>query len=389
MRVLFLAHAFPRTPGDPAGAFLHLLACALNAIGVEVRVLAPHAPGLAERDVVAGVPVERFRYASEADETLAYTGRMVEEVRASLRGKRALMGLLAAATRASRRVMQEWPADVLHAQWWFPSGVSAAAATLRSPVPFVTTLHGSDVRLARGIAPARAAFRMVVSRAAAVTAVSGYLARTAREMAPAARLEVMPMPVDVERFGAPEPSVPREASALLFVGRLTTQKGVDRLLEALARLPRHVTLDVVGDGPERDRLRAHATSLGVAARVRWHGALAPAELPARYRSATAVVVPSHEEGLGLVAVEAILSGAPVVAFASGGLVDALDDGASGVLVPPGDVAALAAAIEGVLADPQRAVERARAGRERALARHAPAAAATRYLELYRDVVARR
>jgi glycosyltransferase involved in cell wall biosynthesis len=91
-------------------------------------------------------------------------------------------------------------------------------------------------------------------------------------MAPALACEVAPMPVADDLFVAPPDDVPREG--LLFVGRLTAQKGVDVLLHALSLLPGDETLSVIGDGPESDALRALATSLGVADRVRWMGALA-------------------------------------------------------------------------------------------------------------------
>src|SRR5690606_30249126 len=120
-------------------------------------------------------------------------------------------------------------------------------------------------------------------------------------------------------------------------------------------------------------------------RVGFLGSRPPAQLPRLYREAAAVVVPSHEEGLGLVAVEAVLCGTPVVAFASGGLVDALDNGRAGTLVPPGNVDALTDALREVLANPEAARERARNGRARAMDLHAPANATARYLDLYERV----
>jgi glycosyltransferase involved in cell wall biosynthesis len=387
MRVLFLTHAYPRHAGDLPGSFLHLLARSLVRGGTEVRVIAPHEPGLAEQDDVDGIPVWRYRYAAERAETLAYTGTMVEQVKTSLGGKLALTGMLWAAMRTVAREARSWNADVIHAHWWFPSGMSAARASRQLRLPLVTTLHGSDVRLARGVAPARAAFRRVASRSAAVTAVSRYLADRASEMAPGASICTLPMPVEVELFQPPSDESARSPSALLFVGRLTRQKGVDRALQALSRLPDHVTLDVVGDGPERLELETLSQELGLSGRVKWHGARPPSGLPDFYRQAAAVVVPSHEEGLGLVAVEALLCGAPVVAFASGGLVDALDGGDAGTLVSPGDVNALGIALREVIECPHVARERATRGRESVLERHSPQAAANRYRELYERVVA--
>jgi glycosyltransferase involved in cell wall biosynthesis len=143
-------------------------------------------------------------------------------------------------------------------------------------------------------------------------------------------------------------------------------------------------LDVVGDGPAAGRLKEAAESRGLDGRVHWHGALPQPQLPPFYRRAAALVVPSLGEGLGLVAVEAQLCETPVVAFASGGLADTLEDGVTGYLVPPGDVDALSARLDDLLRDPQAAAI-GRNGRQSALARFAPESAARRYAQLYRGL----
>ncbi len=390
MRVIFLAHSFPRAPGDAAGGFLHLLARALDDIRVEVTAVVPHEEGLAARELVDGIDVVRYRYAPAAYETLAYTGRMAEDVRGSLAGKLALLGLLAAGARAAAREARAINAAIIHAHWWFPGGLSGSRAAASAQRPLVITLHGSDVRLARGIGPARSAFARLARRAAAVTAASEYLAREAAAMGEGLDIQVLPMPVDVGRFGPPATGASgRDPRRLLFVGRLSEQKGADHALRALALTPPDTTLDVIGDGPEREPLQALAESLGVAARVRWRGALPPKELPRWYCRAAALVVPSHEEGLGLVAVEAQLCETPVIAFASGGLIDVADGGRAGLLVPPGDVPGLAAAIARVRQNPDGVRPIAAAGRIRALDRHAAPRAAERYAALYRSLDAAR
>ncbi len=123
MRVVFLAHSYPRHAGDLAGSFLLRLARALGGAGVQVRVVAPSAPGLAPADEIEGVPVVRYRYATRGGESLAYTGTMADAVRAGWPARLALGGLLAASAAAARREVRAWSAHLVHAHWWFPGGV--------------------------------------------------------------------------------------------------------------------------------------------------------------------------------------------------------------------------------------------------------------------------
>lgn len=383
MRVAFLTHNFPRFTGDAAGSFLLRLATALRADGVDVRVLAPAAPGWPATEEIEGVPVRRFRYAPAALETIAYTGTMASAVRGSWGARGALAGLLGASAVAARAAVRDWRADVVHAHWWFPSGLAAAPGGARRAAPLVVTMHGSDVRLAAGIAPARAAFRRVVRRAAAVTAVSRWLCAEAAGMAPGLACAVAPMPVATHLFAPAD--APR--AGLLFVGRLNAQKGLAHLLRAMARQRHPLPLTVVGDGPDAASLGALAASLGVADRVTWRTVVAQPELAAHYRAALALVVPSDHEGLGLVAVEAMLCETPVVAHRSGGLTDVVDDGRTGWLVPPGDPDALAAALDDVAEAGDRLAVMGRAGRAGALATFSPAAVSARYRGVYARVVA--
>jgi 2-deoxystreptamine N-acetyl-D-glucosaminyltransferase/2-deoxystreptamine glucosyltransferase len=217
-----------------------------------------------------------------------------------------------------------------------------------------------------------------------VTTVSSWLAAEVTAMLPSVAPMVAPMPVSVDLFS---PGTDRASHRLLFVGRLNRQKGVDRLLEAISLMQQRVTLDIVGDGPDLGVLRERAAALGIDERVVWHGAVPQPAVPAFYRSATALVVPSIGEGLGLVAVEAQLSETPVVAFASGGVVDAITDQETGILVPPNDVAALARALDAIVGDAARQRSIGKAGRVTALAAFHPSAVARRYAGIYRGVLA--
>ena len=150
----------------------------------------------------------------------------------------------------------------------------------------------------------------------------------------------------------------------------------------MAATPPGTSLDVAGDGDDRAALEARTVSLGLTGRVRWHGVQSQEQLVHLYRAATAVVIPSEREGLGLVAVEAQLCEAPVIAFQSGGLTDVVDHGRTGVLTPPGDVRALAAAMHALLAHADRGTALGQAGRAAALARYSPDIVASHYASIY-------
>ena len=187
LRVLFIAHAYPRYLGDPVGSFIHNLAVALRDEEIDVVVVAPGAPGVPAHDVLDGIPIHRFRYAPRSRETLAYTGTMSAQAR-GLTGKGVLGAFVLADLFAAARIRRRERIDVVHAHWWFPGGLVARLLHARSSVPYLVTLHGSDIRLAFASALGRRLFRGVVSKSAVVTAVSGWLARGAGALAPHPRI---------------------------------------------------------------------------------------------------------------------------------------------------------------------------------------------------------
>jgi len=384
LSVLFLTHAFPRWSGDAAGSFILRLARALGERRVHASVLAPHAADLPRRERLEGIDVIRFRYAPASFETLAYTGTMAEQVRGSWPARAALLSMLGAGFGRALREQRRLRPALLHAHWWFPSGVLGAAMKRLSPTPLVTTMHGSDVRLARSTKASRSAFRWVMAASDASTSVSSWLADQAHAIAPAPRPPIVaPMPAATDLF---TPGPGRERDRLLFVGRLNAQKGIELLLRTLSEMQRAATLDIVGDGADAQSLRSLASSLGIADRLTWHGALPQDHLVPFYRRASALVVPSREEGLGLVAVEAQLCETPVVAFDSGGLRDIVEHQTTGILVQELESRALATAIDSLLANPERAIELGKSGRRAALRTFAPDAVAQRYESIYRDAI---
>lgn len=384
LRVLFLAHAYPRYLGDPVGSFVHNLAVALRGEGVDVVVVAPSAPGLSAHEVMDGIPIHRFRYAPRSRETLAYTGTMSAQAR-GLAGAGSLVAFVLAELLMTARLRRRVRIHVVHAHWWFPGGLVARLLRIASRVPYLITLHGSDVRLALASPLGRRLFRAVASESSAVAAVSSWLARGARALAPDVRVEVAPMPVLTDLFF---PGGTRDSRRLLFIGKLSAQKGLDRLLRAMHAMREQVELTIVGAGRVDDaHLRDLARELGLDDRIEWLPILSQTDLAVQYRRAALHVVPALDEGLGLTAVESLLTETPVVAFDSGGLPDVVLHDRTGLLVRPGDEAALAAALDSLIADPARRVEMGRAGRAHALGTFGARPVARHYAALYRAAAA--
>lgn len=359
MNLVYITHAYPRSEGDVAGVFVERLVLALHQRNHSIHVVAPSdrgrgrgaGAGAGGPEQLHGIPISRVRYAPAWRETLAYTGTMVEDARSPL-GALAAANLMRAQAAEVGRLCRAAPVDVLHAHWWVPGGVSAWWSRTAAKPPYIVTVHGTDVRLLDRSRLARAVARRVFRQAAAVTAVSSYLAERVAQMTgiDAARIVVQPMPVDVAHFNR----LSQGGGGIVSVGRLTKQKNLDVVLLALAELKRDgidVPLRLIGDGPERDNLKARAKSLNLIDRVEFAGAVEPDEVTRAVGDADVSVFAATQEGFGLAAAESLMLGVPVVALESGGGVkEVVPESGAGRLVPDGNPKAMAGAIAGFLQD---------------------------------------
>ena len=390
MKILLVAHSYPRHEQDMAGSFLLALARELQVLGDELLVVAPHAPRTAERETLAGVPVERYRYGADDEETLAYAGTMHEQVMRSWSARGRLISFLAAQRRAVHDATARFSPHVIHAHWWFPAGLAVWPGWRGRP-SVVLTSHGTDLFLLDRFGPARLLARPVFGSASQVTVISTPLVdRVERLGVPRERITVIPMPVDRLVFGGTG-GERRDSRRLLFVGRLVERKGAEfavRALGELVRQGRDVSLTVAGDGPERTRLERLAAELSVAERVRFVGARAPGEVAGLYRESGALLMPAvtdwkgEQEGFGMVLVEAMQAGLPIIASRSGGIPDVVRDGHTGLLVAERDVPALAAAVARVLDDPALGRTLTDAAAQDVRARFAPERIARAFHDVY-------
>jgi glycosyltransferase involved in cell wall biosynthesis len=311
MRVGVLTTSYPRFPGDAAGRFVADAVEHVRARGVEVEVVGP----------------EQFR-----NYGIAYGHGIAGNLRRRPWLALLVPALLASFVRAARRI----DADLLHAHW-LPAGWVAA----RAGRPYVVQVWGTDLELARRM-PQLA--RGVLRGARLVIAASTGLADQAWLLG-AREVRVIPSGVEIPL----QVSAEAEPPEILYAGRLSPEKGVLELVEAA----RGMQLVIAGDGPLLARVPGA------------RGFVPHDELMRLYERAAVVACPSRREGFGVVCLEAMAHGRAVVATGVGGLRDLVVDGETGIVVPPGDSAALRVALQRLLADRELRRRLGAAGRERA------------------------
>ena len=381
--VVMVTTSYPRFPGDGVGSFIEPIAKGVAARGHEVHLVAPWHPSITRQPVEDGVHFHFFRYAPTAGlNVFGYaTGLHADTALRPAAWAIAPVATIAGCA-AARRVAAARRATVMHGHWVIPGGAIAALAA--RGLPLVVSLHGSDVFVAERHPLIGRVARAVFARAGWVTACSDDLRTRALALgADPARTETLPYGVDTARF-APDAdarsAVRRalgigEAPLIVTAGRLVSKKGFEYLIDAMARLLTarpSIELVIAGGGDLGTALAARARQLGLP-QCRLIGDRPQHEIARLVAAADVVAVPSirddagNVDGLPNFALEALASGTPVVATTAGGLPQVIADGRTGRLVPERDAAALAVAIEEVLASPDRGRAMGAAARARVAA----------------------
>jgi glycosyltransferase involved in cell wall biosynthesis len=299
---------------------------------------------------------------------------------------------LIAALPLIRRLLRSFKYDAVHVFFSLPTGALLPFLNLNG-IPVIVSLRGSDVpgydphnralQLShRMLAPLT---RWIWRRADHVVAVCESLGQLARRTYPGLRYTVVPNGVDLNLFHPRTGSRPSPVGPVrcIAVARLIERKGLGDLIRALAQLERgRFHLEVVGGGPDEQVLRDLAAALGVAGEIDFTGPLDRPEVARRYREADLFTLPSSAEAFGNVFAEALASGLPIVGSSIGGIPDLVEHGTNGLLVPSGDIAALAGAIKYLADDPQLRAEMAQRNRAKAESNLQWSQVTRRYLSTY-------
>lgn len=385
MKICFVTTNFPRHVDDSEGTFVWEAARAVARLGHQVKVVAQHWPRLPTHEWVENIEVFRPRYWwPESAEMLRQPGGGLPIVwRRSRLARVQVLPFIMVHTLAVARHARD--CDIIHAQWT----LSAAAAWLSRPwhgKPIVATLQGSDIFQVVTNRWGALLTRLVLQHCDRITALSRALVDATETIGiPATAITIIPNGVDLAQF---IPSDRIRAPLIVYVGSLIRRKGVIYLLRAMAQLaPAHPSLRlvIVGEGVERPSLQSAARELGIAARVSFVGEASREHVRSWMQQAKVFVLPSTEEGFGVVLLEALACGTPIVASQVGGICDVVTPEV-GILVPPGDPDALAAAIAQLMGDEKRWMEYSSNARKRAEGLYDWHRIVLRYQDLYQDLL---
>ena len=379
MKVLVIGSVYPRFHEDAEVPWLRTSIAHLKQAGVEIQVLAPAYKGLKSHEI-DGVKVNRFRYAPAGWEFLTH-----EEGAPSKMASKPWLQLLAIPYIISGffkciGICRKFRPDVIHAHWPFPHAYIALGAAKLFRIPLVLNFHGAELLLIRKKKWVKPLLKFAIGQAQAVFANSSFTAGKIRALR---NVDVEWSPYgttldtkDERRKKKDERRETGEISAeptqaphpvngkfkILFVGRHIERKGICYLIEAAKYLPRNqFEIRIVGMGDLTDKLKAQAAEVSTtpdAANIIFTGKLSPEELANEYKTANVFTLPAivdskgDTEGLGVVLIEAMELGLPVVASNVGGIPDVVVDGVSGILVPEKDPQALANAYKRLAADPE-------------------------------------
>ncbi|WP_173475011.1 glycosyltransferase [Fibrobacter succinogenes] len=365
MKVLVIGSVYPRFQEDAEVPWLRTSIAHLKKAGVEIQVLAPAYKGLKSHDI-DGTHVNRFRYAPANWEILTH-----EEGAPSKMASKPWLQLLAIPYIINGffqclRICRKWKPDVIHAHWPFPHGYIALGAAKLFKIPLVLNFHGAELLLIRKKKWVKPLLKFIIGQSQAIFANSSF---TASKIKALRNVNVEWSPygttLEVDSRKSEVGSTPHPVNGkfkILFVGRHIERKGITYLIEAAKYLPAdQFEIRIVGVGDLTEQLHVIANEVKQSnpdsAEIIFTGKLSPEDLANEYRTANVFTLPAivdskgDTEGLGVVLIEAMELGLPIVASNVGGIPDVVIDGESGILVPEKNPVALADAFKRLAADP--------------------------------------
>lgn len=407
MRVCMMTSTYPRYEGDVVPAFVHDLAKNIVKQGIEVHVVSPHHAVSKGEEDLEQVHVHRFRYMMPAKlEFLTGGVGMPSKLQKSFAAKMVMVPYLVGSFFKSLSICKKYEIDVIHAHWFFPSGLIGVFLKKLIHRPLVITGYGVEFFLTtKRYRPLSFLLKWVAANADACVFISSAVRRAAENVRVHKSI-IVPYGVDTKRF-LPLPHNHHivktlkkkyhicKNKAILTLGRLVARKGINYLIEAMPLILQDISdavLLIAGHGPEKKRLQKRVHELKLENNVKFLGNIVPSELPSLYNLCDVFVLPSvvdaagDQEGFGIVLCEAMACEKPVIGTRLGGILDVINDGEDGILVEQKSVKELSRAILDVLGNRKLAEKLGNRGRISAKMKFSFENIAKTYISIYKALL---
>lgn len=349
MKVCIVTTNFPRWERDFRVPFIYEAARGISRHGRQVKVLTMHTPGASNHEYFDDIEIFRAKYLPENMEILQKDASGIPEAwrRGFLPKLATIPFLLSFANLIGKRASGS---DIIHCNWSL-SGLAAYLSKFRHKTPYIITVQGSDIFKTINMPVVRRLIGLALKKAEHIIALSEELkSATALFGVPLEKITVIPNGVNIEQF--PMGKKTERKKQILFVGSLIERKGIKFLLEAMkivkeAHSDYHLLL--VGEGDERNNFERQVSELGLEDTVLFLGTQSQEKVSELMQESRLFVLPSIEEGQGVVLVEALASGTPCIGSCVGGIPDVITPDV-GKLAEPGNPKDLADKIKMYIVD---------------------------------------
>lgn len=342
-KILVTTTTFPRWKNDTTPNFVYDLSEKL-ASKHEILVLAPHHKGASKREIMGKLDVRRFAYFKpEFLQKLCYEGGIIPNMKKSFLAKIQMPFLIFSEFFVSYKIIKKKNVDMIHAHWILPQGLVGVLLKKLLKKPLLVTVHGSDLfplknklfRILQKFTAKNADYITVNSEATKNELIRRFPKYSEK-------IKIIPMGVDVNLFKKKiikKPTKYSKNKIILFVGRLSDQKGLQHVIDSMQDISRYdpkTKLLVIGAGPYEKTLRERAASKRIIENIEFLGALSIADIAKYHNMADIYIMPSLStktgtESLGLALLEAMSSGCAVIGTKVGGIPFVIKDGYNGLL----------------------------------------------------------
>lgn len=351
MKIGVLTSAYPEYEDDPHGIFVHRLMKEIKKKGHEVKVLAPFTGGKTHY-IMDGVEIERFNYFYPRRwQRLCGRSGMVDNVKEGFFVKIQVLGFIFFNVIYTLLKFRE--VDLVHVQWPIPNALGALLLKKIYGIPYINTIHGEEVYLSKRFHTLPILRYLVKNSSKSITNSSGTLKICLDSNLNKERLEVIPFGVDTDFFKPLNLDRDENIFQILSVGYLIERKGFEYLIKAMKEvLTKHenVQLKIVGSGPLENKLNNIITDMDLNEKVEILKNVSDEDLLKLYNLSDLFVLPSvvdsqgNTEGLGVVLLEAMACGLPVIGSDVGGIPDIIEEGKTGFLVQEKNISELSKTI---------------------------------------------